>query len=248
MMDLNKYIDSSVMIENGPHICYTPAEQAIIIILSHRCTIGEKIHDLQELVDNYEDTEFVLSKNLYNYTENKEWSIRRDIEAILKLWKELLNDRYNNTGAIFLADLQEKGRECDRLSAYRFFSTYENAMEFLRKEKDSYLALDDLKEIVTYGEIWRMEVDTDNPDCDVYFFDDQMRLVDIICCSDRAGKSALNAFTCMEDIYIREFGQEKNMEKSQEAEEPLETFQVDEFIFCKLMIVGKVRIAKNVFI
>lgn len=203
MFDLNKYIDSSVMIESGNLIYHTPAEQARIIILSRRCTMKEKIQDLQEIVDNYDDKEFVLSKDFYNYTGDKEWSIRNEIEAILQLWKEILDDRYNNTGVIFLADLQEKGRECDSLSAYRFFSTYEKALEFLKKEKGSYIVADDLKEIVTYGEIWRMEVDMDNPDCDVYYFDNQMRLVDIICCSDRAGKSALNAFACMKDIHIR---------------------------------------------
>lgn len=77
------------------------------------------------------------------------------------------------------ANLQEHGIENDKLFACRFFSSYETALRFLEKEKDC------LKDADTYGEIRRMEMDTDTPECDIYYFDGDMRLSNIVCCSNR---------------------------------------------------------------
>lgn len=94
---------------------------------------------------------------------------------VIQLWKDILEDRSCQDGVVFLADLQERSRETDRLSAYRFFSTYQRALEFLTKEKEHYQISKDLSTIETYGEIWRMELDSDDPDCDVYCFDNEMK-------------------------------------------------------------------------
>ena len=106
-------------------------------------------------------------------------AVCKEVTLLIQLWNEILNDRYNNTGVIFLANLQEYGEEKDKLSAYRFFTSYEKALKFLEKEKDC------LKDTDTYGEIWRMEVDTDDPECDIYYFGNDMRLSNIVCGSGR---------------------------------------------------------------
>lgn len=164
---------------------YKLEEQAAIIIMSESGTIEEKIQDLRTLMDTYTDEHLQISAK---------------IKMVIALWNDILDDRYRQEGVIFLAALQEKGLETDRLSAYRFFSTYQRALEFLLKEKEAYQISEDLRTIETYGEIWRMELDTDGPDCDVYCFDREMNLNKILCCSDRPQKVSLLWF---EEIYGR---------------------------------------------
>lgn len=160
-------------------------EQASIIIMSENGTIENKIHDLQKLM------------NIYNKRERQ---ICEDIRNVLQLWKDILEDRFCQEGFVFLADLQERGRKTDRLSMYRFFSTYQKALEFLIKEKENYQISKDLKSVETYGEIWKMELDTNDPDCDVYCFDNRMKLNKLLSCSGRVGQGSLSRF---EKVYDR---------------------------------------------
>lgn len=162
MFDLSKYIYSSGSVESYKGKDFTPEEQAVIIVLSNKCSLEEKLQDLQILIDDCTDE-----------------VVCKEVMLFIHLWNEILNDRYNNAGVIFLANIQEYGAESDKLSAYRFFTSYEKALKFLQKEKDC------LKDIDTYGEVWRMEVDTDDPECDIYYFGNDMRLSNIVCCSDR---------------------------------------------------------------
>lgn len=162
MFDLSKYIYSSGSVKSDKGKDFTSAEQAVIIVLSNKCSLEDKLQDLQILINDCTDD-----------------AVGKEITLLIQLWNEILNDRYNNTGVIFLANLQEYGEEKDKLFAYRFFTSYEKALKFLQKEKDC------LKDTDTYGEIWRMEVDTDDPECDIYYFGNDMRLSNIVCCSDR---------------------------------------------------------------
>lgn len=177
MFNLDKYAYYFEGVRNMKRADFTSAEQVIIIALSNKCSLEEKIQDLQVLMD--ECTDIVVCK---------------EIGLIIELWKEILSDRYDNTGVIFLANLQEHGAESDRLSAYRFFSSYDTALEFLRKEKNT------LKGVGTYGEIWRMEVDTDDPECDIYYFDNDMKLSNIVCCSHRPVQEDMKIFRYMQYI------------------------------------------------
>ena len=162
MFDLSKYIYSSGSVKSCKGKDFTPAEQAVIIVLSNKCSLEEKMQDLQILIDDCADD-----------------AVCKEVALLIQLWNEILKDRYNNIGVIFLANLQEYGEEKDKLSAYRFFTSYEKALKFLQKEKDC------LKDTDTYGEIWRLEVDADDPECDIYYFGNDMRLSNIVCCSDR---------------------------------------------------------------
>ncbi len=162
MFDLSKYIYSSGSVKSDKGKDFTSAEQAVIIVLSNKCSLEEKLQDLQILIDDCTDD-----------------TVCKEITLLIQLWNEILNDRYNNAGVIFLANLQEYGKESDKLSAYRYFTSYGKALKFLQKEKDC------LKDIDTFGEVWRMEVDTDDPECDIYYFGNDMRLSNIVCCSGR---------------------------------------------------------------
>ena len=162
MFDLSKYIYSSENVESYKGTDFTPAEQSVIIVLIYNCSLEEKFQDLQILINGCTDE-----------------TVCKEVTLLIQLWNEILNDRCNNTGVIFLANLQEYRSESDKLSAYRFFSSYEKALKFLEKEKDC------LKDIDTYGEVWRIEVDTDDPECDIYYFGNDMRLSSIVCGSGR---------------------------------------------------------------
>lgn len=175
MFDLDKYVYSSESVESIKRTGFTSAEQVIIIALSNKCSLEKKIQDLQILKDACSDI-----------------AVCKEIGLIIELWKDILSARYNNTGVIFMANLQEYGAECDRLSAYRFFSSYDTALKFLRKEKDT------LKGVGTYGEIWRVELNTDDPDCDIYYFGNDMNLSNIVCCSKRIEQEQMNIFRYME--------------------------------------------------
>lgn len=164
---------------------YKLEEQAAIIIMSENGTIEEKICNLQTLMNAYDGGRLQICE---------------DIKNVIQLWKDILEARFYQDGVVFLADLQERSRETDRLSAYRFFSTYQRALEFLLKEKEHYQISKDLRTIETYGEIWRMELDSDDPDCDVYCFDNEMKLNKLISCSGRSQEASLQRF---EKVYER---------------------------------------------
>lgn len=181
MFHLDKYMDSSAIRRKS----FKLEEQAALIIMSQMPTIEEKIRDLQKLGGSNDE------ESLY---------ICEHIKAVIQLWEEILNDRFFDEGVVFLAALQEKNSETDRLAAYRHFSTYQNALKFLSKEQECYQNSEDFRNTETYGEIWRMELDTDDPECDIYYFDHELRMNKILCCSDRLQKVSLKYF---EGVYER---------------------------------------------
>lgn len=182
MFNLEKYMGSSITKRKKK---LKLEELAAIIIMSENAAIEEKIQDLQELMNAYEEEKLQICE---------------DIKNVMQLWKNILEDRFCQDGVVFLANLQERSRETDRLPAYRFFSTYQKALEFLIKEKEHYKISKDLRTIETYAEIWRMELDSDDPDVDIFYFANEMKLNKIICCSDRTQKVSIRYF---EDVYDR---------------------------------------------
>jgi len=175
MFNINKYVYSSECLMETEEKNLTETEQTIIIAMSSKCSLQEKIQDLQKIAANCDDMDFVVN-----------------INNLIRLWKVILNDRYNNTGVAFLAKLQERDSKNDSLSAYRFFSSYGTALGFLQKEKLS------IAEVDVYGEIWRMELDTADPECDIYYFDNDMRLTNIVGCSNREELKDMKQFRYMQ--------------------------------------------------
>lgn len=85
-------------------------------------------------------------------------------------------------GCVYSAHINEKDFVRDELSEYCFFFSYEKAFEFIQREKKSCLDDEDLKRVETFGKIYRLKADEVygryNP-YDEFFFDNEMRLVDI---------------------------------------------------------------------
>ena len=177
MFDLDKYIFFPENMEEYKRKKFTAAEQAIIIAMSNKCSLDEKIQDLQNLI------EMCMNEPIF-----------KDVGLLIQLWNNILADRYNNTGVIFMANLQKYGGKNEKISAYRFFSSYDIALKFLQTEKDCF------KDTATYGEIWRMEVDTDDPECDIYYFGNDMKLSNIVCCSKRSEMDDMKLFRYMQYV------------------------------------------------
>ena len=107
MFDLDKYIFSLENMERYKRKKFTPAEQAIIISMSNKCSLDEKMQGLQNLI------EMCMNE-----------PICKDVGLLIQLWNNILADRYNNTGVIFMANLQKYGGKNEKIYAYRFFSSY----------------------------------------------------------------------------------------------------------------------------
>lgn len=64
MFNIEKYISSSAIVECNRNRKFDPAEIAILICMSHKCSITEKINDLKWLLKEYNKNEFYFGKNI----------------------------------------------------------------------------------------------------------------------------------------------------------------------------------------
>lgn len=180
MKDLLEFIDSSDIREYNRETKFAPAEWAVLIRSSKKRTIEEKREALQYLVDRYREEEFGdekvnMSAPMYPPLDER-MPIREVVKKTLAIWQDILDDRNRNEGVVFAAKLEEKGYCASGLTEYGFFSNYGDAFSYLSHEKQEYLEDEDLKDIETIGEIRRIKM---GGGYDSYYFDTQMRLVDL---------------------------------------------------------------------
>ena len=183
MYNFLEFIDSPDIRNFNKDTLFTPAEQAVLIAKSRKRTVEEKIDALQYLADRYSEEEFQKDVcKVGNYYEKTAGKFRDCIIKTITVWKEILQDRNKSDGYVYAAHINEKDFVRDELSEYCFFFSYEKAFEFIQREKKSYLDDEDLKRVETFGKIYRLKVDEVygryNP-YDEFFFDSDMRLVDI---------------------------------------------------------------------
>lgn len=179
-----RFLDSPDIAEFNKNTVFTPAEQAILIYMSEKRSIEEKIEILQYLVDTYSEEEFAMDSIRTNSGEDENTPhIKDDVSAQVRLWKEVLQARYENDGVIFAAILCEKGFEESYVFDYKYFTEYEKAFAYLQDEKREYLDDEVLKDVETHAEILRIELDYScrgGMDCDRYQFDNEMKLTVLI--------------------------------------------------------------------
>ena len=69
MFDLKKYIYSTALQKSNQNRSFTPLEQASIIARSDKCSLKDKIEDLEILLDSYDEKQFndgiIWKKNGY---------------------------------------------------------------------------------------------------------------------------------------------------------------------------------------
>lgn len=69
MFDLDKYMYSTERIEGYKETEFTLKQQAIIIAMNSKCSLRDKIQDLQKLIDDCTDE-----------------AVCRDAELLIRLW------------------------------------------------------------------------------------------------------------------------------------------------------------------
>lgn len=177
--DVLEFIDSTDIRTFHQKTVFTPAQQAVLVMRSGKKTVDEKIEMLEYLIDIYAETEFDDGSVVCDYVYDTDISFCENIKYTMKIWKDMLCDRTEDNGYLYAANLMEKEIFPERES-YRYFSSYEKAYEYLKKEKDSYLKSEYLKDIPTVGIILGIKPDTENRwDNDEYWFDSDMNLIEI---------------------------------------------------------------------
>ena len=184
--DFMKFIESPALKEYLSADMFTPGEQAVLISKSYR-SMEEKIEALQYIKERY-------GKNFYcprPKCENRE-CVKRNIllmdliDRTVAYWQSVLDKRMDNKNVIFAAQLREKGFDREYVEDYRYFTDYEKAYFYLKEEKKEYLEDDDLKDVVTYGQIIRIPLN--NTECckgsaETYNFNNDLELFSLSECS-----------------------------------------------------------------
>lgn len=178
--ELKNFIDSPGIAEYVTADMFTIGEQAVLISQSKK-KIKDKIEALEYLRSTYPE-EYYCSKADCNVKKciKREIRLYDLISRTLALWKGILGKRENNEGIIFAANLMEKGYPRRSINSYCFFSDYESAYQHLKEDQQNYLNDEDLKNVLTYGEILRIPLDCSyelEGDCQRYEFDEHLELV-----------------------------------------------------------------------
>lgn len=181
MKDLIEFIDSPDIREYNRETKFVPAEWAVLIRASEKRTIEEKMEALQYLVDHYEESDFGDERvNIHGPVYppyDEEMPMREVVKRTLALWRDILDDREKNENVVYVASFGEVGYVGSSWSDDQFFSNYGDAYACLSHKKQEYLEDEELKDIETVAEICRIRMGGGGDD--KYFFDSQMRLVDL---------------------------------------------------------------------
>lgn len=176
------FIDSPDIRKFNEGTYFTPAQQAVLVSRSHEKTIEEKIMAIEHLLESYPPEAFENGEVFGQYPGSKEMPFYETVRSTLGLWKGMLEDRTVNEGVIYAEELKEKEDITERRFDLQFYTDYEKAFSGMKKEKQFYLDEDDLKDVPTMGVIYRIPVDngiTWSMDCDMYYFDNELRLIHV---------------------------------------------------------------------
>lgn len=196
-LNILDFIDSEDIREYNKDTLFSPTQKALLIGHSKKQTIEKKIKAMDRLLLEYLDWDFP-----YIDADDKKQSFRKVITEEVKEWKEVLEKRYDNKDAVYIARLSEVEFLSSDDGNPRFFSNYAKAYESLVLAKKKYLDDLDLKDVQTLGEIIRITVDAGNAsygyDERHYLFDTDMRLIDVYrrCHEDNRLVNGMDAYRC----------------------------------------------------
>ncbi len=196
-LNILDFIDSEDIREYNKDTLFSPTQKALLIGHSKKQTIEKKIKAMDRLLLEYLDWDFP-----YIDADDKKQSFRKVITEEVKEWKEVLEKRYDNKEAVYIARLSEVEFLSSDDGNPRFFSNYAKAYESLMLAKKGYLDNLDLKDVQTLGEIIRITVDAGNAsygyDERHYLFDTDMRLIDVYrrCHEDNRPVNGMDAYRC----------------------------------------------------
>ena len=177
MFDILDFIDSEEIREFNRNTVFAPMEQAILIGQSLNTSVEQKISAWKMLVEQYSEEEFQNAQ--VGYMTGSDVSFKEVVEREIKRQEKALRCQKVSAGVVFGARLQEEEFPRDS-SENRFFSTYEKAYDFLKKQKQEYLDDEDLRNVRTKGVINVEWLDQEEDYNSVaFYFDDQLIMTQV---------------------------------------------------------------------
>ena len=177
MYQILDFIDSKSIRDLNKNTKFSPSEQAILISKSEKRTIEEKISALAEIIHTYSEKEFQ-----FEYQDDRIINFKKIIINTIRSWEDVLRGRKDSSdGYIYAVYLAEKDFNDSMHDDRLYFTSYEGAFEYLKKEKQHYLDDEDLRDCITMGMIQRIKLNkTDWNYIDNFYFDNDLRLVTLI--------------------------------------------------------------------
>lgn len=177
MYQILDFIDSKSIRDFNKTTKFSPSEQAILISKSEKRTIEEKISALAEIIHTYSEKEFQ-----FEYQDDQIINFKKIIINTIRSWEAVLKGRKDSSeGYIYAVYLAEKDFNDSMHDDRLYFTSYEGAFEYLKKEKQHYLDDEDLRDCITMGMIQRIKLNkTDWNYIDNFYFDNDLRLVTLI--------------------------------------------------------------------
>lgn len=176
-----QFIDSQAVRENITEETFTVSEWAVLISKSSK-PIALKMEALKAIYENCGNTCFCPRKECNaKGCEKRNILLKELIEKSISYWNRIIDKMNDAQGAIFAACFIEKGFDRGNVAEYSYFTTYDMAYRYLKEQKQEYLDDEDLKDVITYGEIRRFPLDNPDYSCDreIYHFDNNLDLYQV---------------------------------------------------------------------
>lgn len=158
-MNVLDFIDSEYVRSHNADTCFTVAQKAKLICLSHNKSVQSKISAMKALAENVQkDTDFYSC--MLETVEN---------------WENALKKAFDNTNAFFTANFYESGDEIRERE--EVFSHYQYALEYITEEKSDHSESGCFGDNPTYALIKRRILDSN--EYIQYTFNNEMTLFDI---------------------------------------------------------------------
>lgn len=176
MFNILDFIDSPDIREYNKNTVFTPAEQAVLIAHSNETTVEEKLAAWQELVNNYSDGEFRDDSIDIWLWMKEETSVRQLVIDTIRSWKNALEATLQKENVIYVVRFMREGeQDCKK----KFCSNYRMAYQEMICDKEKFLAEHDCYTEYVGAVITRVCM-TNGDDYDVYFYDDELRMVSLM--------------------------------------------------------------------
>lgn len=180
--DFLRFIDSPDIRAHNTRTEFTPAEQAVLISMSVRQTIAAKIEALKWLIDTYSEEEFGAEAVAGSERLKRlRVSFKEVVQNKVNIWEDVIRKMDENSNVVYAAFFNEEGFARDYIGLARFFSTYENAYQYLQECKKEYLLDEDLKDVAVFGRILQLPVDFKEEwrDSNELRYNNELQLVEI---------------------------------------------------------------------
>ena len=177
MFNTLDFIDSKDIREYNQNTSFTPIEQAVIIYNSKKTTVEEKLSAWKELLANHSEEDFKYNQfGERQFADDK--SNKQIIEETVAAFENSLAIQNASENVVFEA-VHWESEYPDSLDP-RYFKDYPSAFSYLQECKKAYSEDSDLAHVMTESKIRIKEFNTEACDDTIFYFDNDMRMVELI--------------------------------------------------------------------